>query len=268
METEMNELGSLIDIINNHKSDFIKLYQAEVNTVLELHIPECLLFNKNLPPQQTYDELCLHAYAHKVSEKPLARKIIELEYQYRGRPLPNPEIKKEVLKRTYIPFTQRVLKKSFLKLSRDSLKSEFYNLLPRIADYIGVYFLADYLPKDKLHKIRKPFIETKRRKIEFLFIQQASQFSRYEKGELIPPVRGYSQFCTWVGCKNKTELSPTFHYLAFDKREFNPKNGCGIYFSQNGKLKSIRLVKELYPVCSKRCYDAFNLHIKRHPIPD
>lgn len=269
----MNELGSLLEIITNHKSDFFQLYQTEVDSILVLHLPECLLVSKNLSPKQIYDELCLHSYAHKVAVKSFARKIIELEYQLRGQPLPETKVIKDVLKRTYFPLASKLLKDSFLKIFNYRLKPDFYGCLPSIADYSGLQYLTDYLPGKKLPKIRKPFIETKRRMIEFLFIQQASQFSRYKNGKLIPPARGYSQFCMWKECNNRTIFNSVYHYLAFSNKKFNPKNSRGLYFVQSGKMNGIRTVtnpdkKGIFFVCSKNCYDALRLHLHRHSLPN
>lgn len=270
----MNALGSLSEIIAKHKAKFTQLLQAEVSSTLDLHLPECIIDSESLSHKQLYGELCLHAYAHKKAGITLARKILTLEYQIRGKELPEPDVIDNVLKRTYTPLARKWLGESFNNISSNHLKKDFYNHLPALADYTGVKYLADFLPLNRLPKIRKPNQNNQRRTIEFQFILNASEFTRYdENGKRMKRKRSYGQYCAWSKCCSQTEFKSVYHYQALKQRYemFNPANGNGLYFFKNDKPISIRMVTitiknrpETFFVCFKKCYDALRIDLQRH----
>lgn len=229
------EQGSLLEIINRHQADFTQLCQDEISSILNLHLPECIILKDDLSPMQIYNEICLHAFAHKTAIKPLALKIINLEYKLRGYPPPELDAILHLAKKTYQPLARNMLKKFFRTKYHARISNEFYDYLPNIADHTGISFLSAFLPVSKLPKIRKPRIKnSKTQKDEFHFIDWASEFSRFEKGKLIPPKHGYAQRCAWCSKTiiwNESEIRQSKMYNFF--------------------------------ACSKNCYDAMRIHYVR-----
>lgn len=275
MSKDMNELGSLSEIITNHKADFRQLLQVEVDSTIDLHLPECIINSHSLSPMQLYDELCLHAYAHKKAVITFAKNILILHYQLREQELPEPNGIEYVLKRTYIRIARKLSKDSFWDSFRKHLEKKFYDSLPKIADHTGIKYLAEFLPLKRLPKIRKPNQDSQRRTIENQFILRASELTQYDKetGTLTPPKRGHGQYCGLKTCKNKTEFKPVYPYLAIEDDMFNPANAWGLYYYRDRKRVAIRTVevdakknnKELFFVCSKNCSDALRVYLRRHP---
>lgn len=269
----MNELGSLSEIITKHKPNFTRLLQVKVSSTLDLHLPDCIIDSDSLSSEQLYDELCLHAYAHKKAVITLARNILTLEYQIRGKELPEPNVVDDVLKITYMRVARKLSKDFFRDTFRKHLKEKFYDNLPERADYTGIQYLAKFLPLKRLPKIRKQNQYSQRRTIERQFILKASEFTRYKNGKKMKRKRGYGQHCAWAKCYSQTEFKSVYHYLAKGVGMFNPANACGLSYYQNGEKVAIRTVrvgsmknnKELFFVCSKQCSDALRVHLRRQP---
>ncbi|HLC51647.1 MAG TPA: hypothetical protein VJI98_00200 [Candidatus Nanoarchaeia archaeon] len=269
-------MNKLTNYIASNKNTFQQKLQEEVSSVLDLHLPECVIDSNNLSAQHLYNELSLHSYAYHRAVWPLANTIMSLAYQ--GF-LPNEsEVINEVLEGTYIPKAWEIIISKFDKLYGNRINSTFYKQLPDVADYTGIKYLSDFLLVDRLPKIRKPREDNKRNKLERGFILMASESTIYDKGVLIKkPDRGYHQYCQWEKCENRTEFHSVYHSEASNNHMFNPTNGRGLYYSKKGQFFGIRVVEvsrqdnttELSFVCSKHCYDALRISLKRkHQLPN
>lgn len=266
----MNELTNLI--VGNGDILTQKL-QEEVSSFLDLHLPECFLNRNDLSVNQIYNELSLHAYALHMVKSAYAKRIMDLYYSlHKGQIPDDPDTVRGLFDDTYLPLSERLIKERFGEVSNSYLNDGFYNQLPTLADYTGIRYLAKFLPSDRLPKIRKPRMGNKRSRIEIEFIKEASDSTIYDRGVLVKRSnRGYSQYCQWEKCKNRTEFTSVYYYEAFNNPLFNPANGCGLYYSKNGQPVSIRIVKlnqqkskpKLFFVCSKKCYDALLVSLKR-----
>lgn len=278
----MDELG---EFISANKNILTTKLHKKIDSFLDLHLPGCLLSRDDLSTTQIYNELSLHAYGFHMIELPYARKIMNLRYLFLNHPgSDNPDVVNEVIKKTYKPLARKLIKKKFRELSNHYVNDEFYNLLPGVADYTGIRYLARFLQKEQLPEIRKPREDSKRDKVENLFILNAfTSYKEVPEGVIKQPRRNHNQFCAWC----EYEFNPVYHYkaLADTKPKFNHANGCGLYYYKQGKIMSIRMVpvkikentkekknkkkrekKITFFVCSKHCYDALRLHFLRHPI--
>lgn len=256
----MNKLNNLI--VTN-RDILIQKLQKQVCSFLDLHLPECVVAN-NLSPQQLYSELSLHAYAYFIATKPLAKTIMSLLYK---NSLPNDDVVDEILEKTYIPKAKKIIRDQFNSLFSNKVDDILYEQLP--ANYTGIKYLQYFLPSDKLPRVRKPY-QLSELTMDELFIVRASELTIYNRGKLIKkPKRGYGQYCQWERCKDKTEFVSVYNQKAFSN-SLNLATGCGLYYLKNGQVLPIRVVRfneQVFFVCSKKCYDALLISLKRKGQP-
>lgn len=233
-------MNQLTNAIVTNRDILTRKLQEETSSILDLHLPDCVI-NNNLSPQQLYNELSLHAYAYHRAIRPLAKTIMRLLYQ---RSLPNgPDVADDILEKTYIPVAKKLIKRNFIEQFGNHLNNSFYNQLPYLADYTGAKYLSNYLPIEKLPKLRKPRVNkwvsiwglNKKVVSEFEFILNTSEFTKYINGKRQKREKGYGQFCEW--CNEEFDLL---------------------------SARTIKTELDHIFVCSKRCSDAARNSWKRH----